>query len=223
MLRYRTGDVTRARSRALPLRPDHGAHGARQGAHRRHARHQGRQRLSLAGRGGAADGRGAGPALPARRGPAAGASRRSRCRWSPPSGVVRGLGRLRRRASPRSPRCAARVAERLRGHLGLNLGDRDRAAQDHPAQRGQGGAGGRKGASHGLQQGATSEGQRLLARIEAGERIESADGDDGGVPREPHPSHDHAGRLGAGRRLRLRAVDHEGAHASRRSTWSPRS
>ena len=47
--------------------------------------------------------------------------------------------------------------------------------------------------------------------------------DERDLSRQSRPPHDHAGRLRARRRLRLRAVDHEGARASRRSWSSPRS
>ena len=106
MIRYRTGDVTRARSRALPLRADHRADGAHQGAHRRYADHQGGQRLSLPARGGAPDRGGPGPALPAGGGPAARPSRRSRCTWSRTSAWCAdgAASRPRRPGSPRCPR-----------------------------------------------------------------------------------------------------------------------
>ena len=63
----------------------------------------------------------------------------------------------------------------------------------------------------------------MMAKIERGVRLESADEMTRDLPRQPRPPHDHAGRLRARGRLRLRAVDHEGARRSRRSTWSRRS
>ncbi len=106
-------------SRALRLRAHDGAHGAGEGADRRHARHQGRQRVSLAGGGGAVDDRGAGPALSARGGPDPGASPRSPSTWSPRRASW-GPGAASTPGGAALVALAARVGERLRGHLGLN-------------------------------------------------------------------------------------------------------
>ena len=106
-------------SRALRLRAHDRAHGAREGTHRRHGRHQGRERVPLAGGGGAVDDRGAGPALSAGGGPHPGVPQPRR-----PRGARRGRrgrpGVASTRAGPQVVALAARVGERLRGHLGLN-------------------------------------------------------------------------------------------------------
>ena len=120
MLRYRTGDVTSLDPSPCPLRPHDRAHRAHQGAQRRHADHQGRQRLPLAARGGAAGGRGRGAALPARRGPDPTRFPTLEVQVEPTEGVVARVGRLRRHAGPEAMALSARVAERLRGYLGLN-------------------------------------------------------------------------------------------------------
>ena len=53
MLRYRTRDITQVTTRPLRLRPHALAHSAHHGTQRRHADHPRRQRVSVAGRGGA--------------------------------------------------------------------------------------------------------------------------------------------------------------------------
>ena len=105
-------------SRGLRLRAHLGAHGPCEGADRRHARHQGRQRVSLAGGGGALDDRGAGPPLSTGGGPDPGLSPPHRPRGAH-RGPRGGLGGFDARGAEVAA-LAARVGERLRGHLGLN-------------------------------------------------------------------------------------------------------
>ncbi len=69
-------------------------------------------------------------------------SRPSPCTWSPRSGSWSN-GRLRLLASGGGD-MSTRVAERLRGHLGPESGDRHRAPQNHPSERGQGRESGRR-------------------------------------------------------------------------------
>ena len=169
MLRYRTGDVTRLDPEPCRCGRTTVRMARIKGRTDDMLVIKGRQRVSLAGRGRAPHAGRAGPALPARGGPDRGLpdARRAR-RAGRAHSYTRGAA-----STPRRPELAAlsaRVAERLRGHLGPQPRDRHRPAQDHPPQRGEGGAGGGKEMSM-----ADATEERLLARIEAGERIESAE------------------------------------------------
>ena len=222
MIRYRTGDVTSLDPCALPLRPHHRADRAHQGAQRRHAGHQGGERLSVPARGGAADGRRPGSALPARRGPDATTFptlavqvEPARARWCAsgaastprPPELRRAVG-PRRRAAARPPR--PQPGDRDRGHR--------RPSPAARARRCGSWSGGQRDESW---QGDDDEEPELLARIERGERIESPEEMTEAYRRESRPPDDHAGRLRAGRRLRLRAVDHEGARRRGKARGRP--
>src|SRR5437667_1811135 len=158
-----------ARSRALRVWPHVGPDGANQGTERRYAGDQGRQRLPVTAGGGALDGVRSRPALSAHGGQDPGLPDHLGARRPHPPARER-MGRLRL-APARSGRPRPAGGRALAGAPEPQPRSRHRPAQDHPPQRGEGGTG--RGKESTMSQRVTEA--ELLARIERGERVESAE------------------------------------------------